>query len=256
MTDKNAYEAFIESEKGILNIIRALDLYATHVLAKIRGEDCPEDTVTAIMSGHKISALNLSIISLTDDEKRIIRKEGYFVEVGEQIVVATQAAFENYLISKLGEYYRFHLRYCEELVAKASEEKLLSGLNALSRIKIAYKSILGIHLPSFEIEFEFNPESNFCPSSSWGAICLIDKQRHAVVHCNSERPFRIETLMDSWFAFDFIRMWVSQFNAYFDHQIYEGGWFKGGKINGYMEKAEGLGISLLTPFSIRGKEHE
>ncbi|TLS66498.1 hypothetical protein FEF65_10035 [Mariprofundus erugo] len=247
-----AFDAFVESEKGILNIVRALDLYAVHLIAQIRGQEVPRDTVEAIMSMRKICGLNISNASLTDVELSEIKRNDYFKEVGEQIVISTHSALEHYLQSKFEEYYRYHLKGLPQSVVDEST-KQVCRFRSLDDVKKAFTRVLGIHLPSFEIDFDFNPESNFNPGSSWDAILQLNKKRHDVVHNkHDEESFRIETLIDSWFPFEFTRMWVTRFDHFFDHQLYDGGWFKGDRFTQeYFRKAKSAGVDLIQPPSIQ-----
>ena len=243
-----AYNRFIESEQGILKIVRALDLYAMHVISKLRGRNPPEDAVEAIMSGDKVSILNISDVTLSNDEKDAIKKDGYFREVGEQIIVAAHSAFEHYLVEKFKEYLRFHMKFCATPPREAAVISIAQSMRSLEGIKNAYKETLGIHLPSFDVKFAFNPNSNFSFDSAWEAIVALDKKRHSVVHLGKESPFEIESLMDSWYPFDFTRVWVTHFNHFFDHQIYEGGWFKTEEAEQYFEKSKKNGVCLVHPF--------
>lgn len=247
--EMTAFERFVESERGILKIVRALDLYAVHLIAKLREEAPPKDTIEAIMSENKISGLNKSDASLTIEEKNAIKTDGYFKEVGEQIIVATHSAFEHYLIEKFKEFFGFHMRYCARPPREAAIRSVTQSMRSLDGIKNAYKEVLGIHLPSFNIEFTFNPNSNFAFDATWDAIIAMDKKRHSIVHPGCPAPFEIESLMDSWFPFEFTRYWVTQFDAFFDHQIYEGGWFKSEKTQSYFKKAESAKVVLVQPFS-------
>jgi len=63
-----AIEAFNIQEKGILNIIRAADIYAICLLAKIRGVVADMEQISSILEGHKITGYNLLSGHYTEDE--------------------------------------------------------------------------------------------------------------------------------------------------------------------------------------------
>jgi hypothetical protein len=105
---KTASEIFEIQEQGILNIIRAADIYAIHILAKLRASEPDKDLIDRILKHNRISGYNISSIYYGKGELDLLQKGGHLKEVGQQVIVATYMALESYLISKFEEYYSFY----------------------------------------------------------------------------------------------------------------------------------------------------
>lgn len=213
-----AIEKFHELEQGVLGIVRASDVYAVHVMAKIRGVDVDMEVINSILSGQKISGLNLVGAAYAKDELKRLDEEGHFTEIGQQIIVASHTALESYLILKFREYYR-HLSSGgnEEIV-----DETLSRLNfrCLNDFKDAYKKFFKIHLPFFDVDYLSSEGCVFKPKNSWEALTLIYKVRNDIVHKGASVDYKVTSLMDSWYPFEFVRRWVSGFDVNFDNYIY------------------------------------
>ena len=215
-----ALEAFNVQEKGILNIIRAADIYAICLLAKIREVVPNMAQIAEILEGNKITGYNLLSFHYTDDELIQLKEKGHFKEIGQQIIFQTYTMLESYLISKFKEYYLF---LTSGQLPKIMNECLQRfGFRSLSDLKRNYFDILDIHLPSFDVEYIFSDEKcSFQPKDSWDAINIIAKARNEIAHQGVSLSYPVSTLMDSWYPFDFTIRWIDLFDANFNMFIYE-----------------------------------
>jgi len=213
-----AIDKFHELEQGVLGIVRAADVYAVHVMAEIRGIDVNMEVINSILSGQKISGLNLVGSAYAENELKKLEEEGHFTEIGQQIIVATHTVLESYLILKFREYYR-HLSSGsnEELVDETLRRLKFRCLNDF---KDAYKKFFKIHLPSFDVDYHSSEGCVFEPKNSWEALTLIYKVRNDIVHKGASVNYKVSSLMDSWYPFEFVRNWVSGFDVNFDEYIY------------------------------------
>lgn len=210
-----AFETFENLETGILNIIRAADIYAIHIVYRMRQQPVPHDSIDVILKGNGISALNVLGIAYTADEMRELQDKGHLREIAQQILVATHTAFEIYLKAKFDEYY--YSRFNEQYTAERR-----STFRSIGDAKERYRRNLKIHLNLFEFDDYFStPGCSFNPKSCWEGITTIDKARTEIVHGGVSKKYKINTIMDSWYPFDFIRRWVALFNGNFDPYIYE-----------------------------------
>jgi hypothetical protein len=215
-----AIEVFNSLEKGILNIIKAADVYGLHLLTGIRKETPPIDTIDNIVHGHYISGLNVFYWEYSDVEREMLESNGHFRAIGQQIIMASYTAVELYLVNKFKEYYRFSLKDKPDMLITNSIRRF--SYRSLDEIRKLYFDLLNIHLPSFDIEFHTTEKSIFQPKTSWDAIVLLSCARNEIAHQGKTTSYRITTLMDSWYPFDFCRRWVNLFDFNFDYLIYEG----------------------------------
>lgn len=216
---KTAFGIFQIQCKGILNIIRAADIYAIHVLAKLHAAEPDNDLIDRILKGNKISGYNKSSIHYNNGDLVQLQKGGHLKEVGQQIIVATYTALESYLISKFKEYYAFHTSAVNSQIVQESLKRI--KFRGLEDINKHYNDILNIHLPSFNIDFFSDKECTFQHNDSWNTIHILSQARNDIVHTGTAKTYVVTTLMDSWYPFDFCRRWVSLFNANFDCLIYK-----------------------------------
>ena len=213
-----AIDKFHDLEKGILGIIRAADVYAYHAIAKIRNEEIDMQSINFIMSGTKISGFNIVGDTYKKDEFEILKNEEYFTAIGQQIIVASHTALETYLILKFKEYYKYIFSKSDSLLVEESLKKI--NYRNLKDFKEIYKTFLNIHIPSFEIDYHSSNDCSFKPINTWEALTLIYATRNDIVHKGISINYDVSTLMDSWYPFDFVRRWVTLFDANFDSFIY------------------------------------
>ncbi len=173
----HAITKFEELENGILSIVRAADIYAVHVMARIRDEKADIGLVDTLLDGNKITGFNIFGGTYKEGEIALLEREKHFLGIAQQIVVATHTAFEAYVILKFREYYA-HIASCvdESDLSNTVKQFNFRGTNDL---KTNYKEILGIHLPSFEIDFLSSGGAVFSPrqvgkqSSSYTMLGMI-----------------------------------------------------------------------------------
>ena len=191
-----ALDIFNSLEKGILNIIKAADIYMLHLIASFRNESPPIDTIEKIIQGNTISGLNIFDELYSIKERQMLESDGHFQTIGQQIIMATYTALELYLIHKFEEYYRYILQDKSEILITNSLKRF--SFRSLEEIKKLYFDLLNIHLPSFEIEYFTNEKSSFQPKTSWDAIVLLSRARNEIAHQGETISYRIITLVDTW----------------------------------------------------------
>lgn len=152
--------------------------------------------------------------------------------IGQQIVLATYTALECYLKEKLKEYYRYSLRGKDKAFVEDAIEKLY--IRGIDDIKEYYWKLLSIHLPSFDVDYHSADKSSFHPKDSWHAIKLISKARNDIAHSGESEVYKVVTLMDAWYPFEFVRRWVNLFDANFDFLIYKG--YETGPVKEYKKR--------------------
>jgi len=214
-----AIDKFYKLDEGVLGIVRAADVYAIHVMAKIRKTEPNMDSIQEILSGKKMSGFNLIGTTYKENELELLEKEGHFKEIGQQIIVAAHTALESYLILKFREYYSFLSSHCEESFIEETLKKF--KFRSLDDFKKAYHKFFGIHIPSFDFVYSGTDGCNFVAKDSWEALNLIYDARNDIVHKGESMNYKVATLMDSWYPFEFVRNWVPLFDANFNMFIYE-----------------------------------
>ena len=213
--------AFEKNVRGILNIIKAADIYALHIIALYRNSEIDKELIKQIIKSDAMSLLTCDVWSYQKDELTALEESGSMRNIGQQIVLATYTALEVYLIEKFKEYYRHFLRHKDaDFIKKAP--KNFSFRNIKEEIKNRYFDILKIHLPSFNITYYTSDKCNWHPKNAWEAILLIEKVRNQIAHTGKSTDYKIITLMESWYPFDFVCEWVRTFDVEFDHMIYRG----------------------------------
>jgi hypothetical protein len=215
-----ALEAFNIQEKGILNIIRAADIYAICLLAKISASELNKEQIDEILKGNKITGYNLLSNHYTEYELNYLKDNGHFREIGQQIIFQTYTMLELYLISKFKEYYLFLTRVEPNKIMHETLKRF--SFRNLSDIKRNYDDIIDIHLPSFDVDYIFSDKNClFQPKDSWGAINIISKARNEIAHQGYSISYPVSTLMDSWYPFEFTRRYIDLFDANFNIFIYK-----------------------------------
>jgi hypothetical protein len=215
-----AIDIFERLEKGILNIIKAADIYTLHIIAEYRNNEVDKETINAILKSNRISGFNVVGFLYKDEEIKLLTEHAHIKNIGEQIVFATYTTLEIYLIEKFKEYYQYFLRDKDAAFVENSLKTF--AFRSLKDLEKHYYEILTIHLPSFDIEYYSDDKSSFQHKYSWEAICTISKARNEIAHDGESKKYKIVTLLDSWYPFEFVRRWVRFFNDNFDYLIYEG----------------------------------
>lgn len=216
-----AMSLFKNLEQGIMQMIKAAVIYAIHLTAIHRKNTPNVQSINDIMMNDKISGLTLLSMFYSESEKKDFRTNGYLVQIGNQVLLATYTAFEFYLTNKFKEYFQHNLKEANKVNSEAILAKFT--FRSLDNIKDIYKDVLGIFLPQFEMDrIWVDPASSFKPKSTWVGIKTIEKARHEIAHEGKSKSYRISLLPDVWDPFDFVRRWVMLFDANFDALVYEG----------------------------------
>ncbi len=213
-------ETFSRLSSGILNIIRAADLYLLHIIADLRKEEVHEDLVKRLMNGEVVSGYNVYGGSYKEAEIGYLQEKGHLKEIGQQIILSTYVAIEFYLIEKFKEYLRIKL----DKVNNGIVEKLLKRISfrSLDEIKENYSQYLDIHLQFFDFDIDTDEKSSFQPNSAWDALKTLSKARNELAHTGISSSYKVVTLLDVWFPFDFARRWVARFEGTFDRYVHHG----------------------------------
>lgn len=214
-----AIDKFRELEQGILKIIKAADIYALYLIENIKGRRPNDEIIKSIMFDNKVSSLNLFGWAYESTAMTTLKNDIHLKHIGQQILLLTYTALESYLINKFKEYYKYLIDNDSPLI-----EKTLNRLpfRSLGEIKKHYNNLLNIHIASFELNNYYSDDkSNFHPSDSWSALRMISESRNQIAHTGDSSDYKVITLMDSWYPFDFVRRWVTSFDINFDLLIYE-----------------------------------
>ena len=207
--------------RGILNIIKAADIYALHIIAAYRNTKPDSKTIDKILKSDALSLLTCIGSSYHEHEVAELEKTGQMRNIGQQIILATYTAIEVYLIEKFKEYYRYLLRDKDEAFVENSLRRFASCRN-IEEIKTRYSELLKIHLSALEITCYTTEKCNWHPQSTWDAVLLIEKVRNQIAHTGKSTDYKITTLMDAWYPFEFVCEWVRTFDVEFDHMVYRG----------------------------------
>jgi hypothetical protein len=213
--------AFEAHARGILNIIKAADIYVLHIKAAYHNTEVDKELISKILKSDAISPLTFDGLSYQKNELAVLEETGHMKNIGQQIVVATYTALEVYLIEKFKEYYRFFLKGRDTYIIENSLKRF-SFRSIKDDVKENYKDILKIHLPSFEVDYYTTEKCNWSPQSTWEAVLLIEKVRNQIAHTGKSTDYKITTLMDAWYPFEFVCDWVRSFDVDFDNLIYRG----------------------------------
>lgn len=231
-TLNNAIETFHKLEEGILGIIKAADIYTVHVIAKYRNSEADKDLIDRLLTANKISGFALHSWSYTDEELKAFEENGLIKDIGQQIVLATYTALEFYLIEKFKEYYRYTMKEKEIAFVENSLERF--SFRSLNEIKKHYWELFSIHLPAFVVDYYSTDKSSFHPKDSWEAMRLLSDARNEIAHAGESEVYKVVTLLDAWYPFEFVRRWVVLFDANFDFLIYKG--YETGPIKEYKKR--------------------
>jgi hypothetical protein len=215
-----ALAAFEKNVRGILNIIKAADIYTLHIIALYRNSEIDKELIKKIIKSDAMSLLTCDGWSYQKNELIALEESGYIKNVVQQIVLATYTALEIYLIEKFKEYFRYFLR--DQDATFVEEILKIIRFRDLEEFNRYYYKLLKIHLSSFDIEYYSDDRSSFCPKKSWEALLMIEKARNDIAHFGESKVYKVITLMDSWYPFDFVCEWVRTFDVEFDHMIYRG----------------------------------
>jgi hypothetical protein len=209
------FGVFEEQDTGILNVIRAADLYAVHVLASIRGREPSPELLAKIISGSAVSSLAVHGQSYSAGESELLRQRGHLRQIGQQILVATYTAIESYLTHKFVDYLRFKLGSANQALIDMTLEILKSHVGrSLDDARKMYRKFLDIDIRWFEVPMIYTTDGRASePSDSWDALQLISVARNEIVHVGTSTRYAIGPLTDAWYPFEFARRWVSLFEC-------------------------------------------
>ena len=171
------------------------------------------------MNRNNISGFNVIGWMYREGELEFLEKYGHVREIGQQIILSTYSALECYLIDKFKEYFSFKFTDIDTNV----RQKLLKQINSrsLEDIKNNYYDYLNIHLPSYDIEINSDEKSSFQPKDSWTALRLLSQTRNEIAHQGASKTYKVTSLLDAWYPFEFVREWVHSFDVKFDKLIYD-----------------------------------
>ena len=92
---------------------------------------------------------------------------------------------------------------------------------SIEEIKRNYSNYLNIKLPYFDIErIATQQNCTFEPKDAWEAISIISKSRNEIAHSGISNTYKIRSLLDCWYPYEFVNHYVIIFDANFDDYIY------------------------------------
>lgn len=215
-----AIEIFEIDRKRILTQLQVLDIYFLCLLADIRKQPIPSENIASVLNSPVLSAFNMFEQFYKEDEFEYLRQNEKVRYAGQQIILATYTAIENYLSVKFKEYFIYKLKDIDSLLI----EKFLKNITprSLKDIKDNFREYLNIHLPCFDVDYFTQPKCNFHPRDSWNGLLLISDIRNEVAHNGVTEKYIITTLMDCYYPFEFVQNYVQYFEANFDDYFYNG----------------------------------
>lgn len=216
--EPKAKDVFRSLYVGILNIIKAADLFTIQLLSKRRHIPDVQELIDTVLTSPNISSFTKWGEMYRPEEFKLLEETGHFRQIGEQIILSTYTALEIYLILKFKEYYSYALQDNDPDFIQNTFNKF--SFRSLKEIKSCYFDILKIHLPSFDFQYFTDEKSSFQAKDSWAALTLLANARNEIVHRGSSTNYRIITPLDSWYPFEFAGMWVEHFDTNFDMFFY------------------------------------
>lgn len=167
----NAIDTFCKLEKGVLKLLKAADIYAMHMVSHYQKTEIDKKLIYNIIFENKMSGLNLFGWEYQDNILNDLKVSEHLTQICQQIVLATYTILEVYLIEKFKEYYAYRMNGMDESFIQGNLKRYL--FRSLKEVGKHYYEILGIHIPSFELERYFSDNSShFKPANSWEALLL------------------------------------------------------------------------------------
>ena len=197
-----------------MTLVKSADLYSLQLLARERKTQVPTDLIDIILTDNRISGFTVDGGMYRPHEIAMLKSTGLFRRVGEQIVLATYTAAEMYLTEKFKEYLAFRYSQSSPELLQALLDRL--SFRSLQEIKKHYSDLLDIHLPFFEIQMFTTDKCNFQPRDCWEAFNILSTARNDIAHLGYSKAYKVDTPVDSWYPFEFVRTWIAQFDSNFD----------------------------------------
>ena len=215
-----ALALYINLKNGIRLQFEAAGLYCESLLAIINDRPIDKEHVKKLITEPVISGLNMFEMFYTDSDFEYLEKNEKLKHLAQQILFSTYTALEIYYIEKFKEYLKTKLEDLEPSIKKTIINKI--SFRSIEEIKDNYLKYLGIHLPSFGISRIYTqPKCSFQPSSSWDAILTIANARNEIAHTGISKSYKITTLLDCWYPYEFVNDYVTLFNTNFDSFLLE-----------------------------------
>ena len=218
-----AIDKFNELEKGILEIIRAADIFTIELVQLWRGTDFAKNLIKDLLTREKISSFVIFRDSYSQEEIEYLKREPRLRSIACQIVLASYTALEVYLVNKFKEYLSFRMKNCPQ-GTQGIKNAILKTIRFrdLKEIKKNYRDFIGIHIDKFEPgHFPVDYKSNFKANTWWESLLQISKARNEIAHRGISETTQLILLPDAWECFDLCRCWVNLFNINFDQYIYK-----------------------------------
>jgi hypothetical protein len=213
-------DRFFSLHRGISSVINAADIYLLHIVASYNKTEVNSKLIDQIIKERRMTSYTAFGWQYNDDILKILEDKGYIRHICQLILLQTYTALEVYLIGKFEEYYRFLLERSSDTSSLERIPKKFSTRN-LEDIKRNYK-LIDIHLPLFELNNIYTADGcNFRPKSCWDGLKLIEKARNEIAHRGETTEYKLITLMDAWYPFEFVTDWVTSFDVHFDEFIFK-----------------------------------
>lgn len=215
-----AKDYFDNQMKGVLSQIQVLDIYFLNLISTIHDRPVEQDAIKSIINASLISGYNVLEELYRRDELEYLEKNEKIKFAGQHILFSLYTAVENYFIDKFKEYFLFKLNNSDSRLT----ERILKSISfrSLKEIKNNYSEYLDIHLSCFELDYFSQIKCNFHPKNTWDGLVLLSDIRNDVAHEGFTEKYKISTLMDCWYPYEFVRNYVMMFDFHYDGLFYCG----------------------------------
>lgn len=214
-----ALELFESLRKGILLQFEAAGVYNECLFALNDNRQIVQDHIRKLIDEPVVSGLTVFEQFYKESDFEYLGKTEKIKYLGQQIIFSVYTALEIYFIKKFKEYITFKLSNVNEDLLKLIIGKISN--RSIEEIKENYSAYLNIHLPFFDIEKIFTQNNcTFQPKDAWEAIIIISKSRNEIAHSGISNTYKIKSLLDCWYPYEFVNYYVILFDANFDDYIY------------------------------------
>lgn len=217
-----AFGLFESLRKGILLQFEAAGIYCESLFAIINDRPIDQNHFRKLINEPVISGLSMFEQFYKDSDFEYLEKNEKMKYFGQQILLSVYTVLEIYFIEKFKEYMSYRLSNLDSSLQSNIIDKIVRSLRSIDDIKESYYKYLDIHLPSFDIKEIFTqPRCSFKPPDAWNAIIILSKARNEIAHSGIAQSYKVTTLLDCWYPFEFINYYIPLFDANFDSLLYK-----------------------------------
>lgn len=216
----NAFKLYESLRKGIILQFEAAGIYCESLFAIINDQPIDKNHFKKLITEPVVSGLSMFEQFYKDSDFEYLEKNEKIKFLGQQILLSVYTALEIYFIEKFKEYMLFKLSNLNSSLQSTIIKRI--SFRSIDEIKDNYFKYLDVYLPSFDIdEIYSQPRCSFQPKDAWDAISIISKARNEIAHSGITQHYKITTLLDCWYPYEFVNYYVSLFNVNFDSLIFD-----------------------------------